>query len=415
RILNRIPGTSVVYVRNRKRCREIAQFLESQGISASYYHAGLDAATRALRQQAWIDGRIRVIVCTNAFGMGIDKPDVRTVIHMDLPDTPEAYFQEAGRAGRDELPAWAVLLNDPADLDEAMERFSRQWPGFDTVKAVYNWIGNYLQIPVGAGEGQSYPFQLSDFISKFKIHPIECLNAIKFIESEGLLSFNENLYTPARLMFSASRDDVYDFELKNPVYEPIIKTILRSYGGAFNDFIVINESDIASRSGIALPDIRKALINLHKKELIKYFPPGDEPRIYFPEGRYHPERLPLSINDYNDRKKASEKRFKKMLDYSQESSRCRSKSLISYFGEKHLADCGICDVCIEKSKAEKTSLEEIKLYFKVSLLIKNGINRIEQILAAIPGNPEKTIEALRICIDEGKVKESPAGTLELSD
>ena len=411
RILERVQGTSVVYVRNRKRCREIASFLDSRGISASYYHAGLDSATRALRQQHWIENKIRVIVCTNAFGMGIDKPDVRTVIHMDLPETPEAYFQEAGRAGRDEKQAWAILLNDPADEEEAMHRFERQWPGFDIVKAVYNRMGNFLQIPVGAGQGTSYPFQMSEFLLRFKIHPIECINALKFIESEGLISFTENLLTPSRLIFTASRDDVYDFELKHPSYEPLIKTILRSYGGAFSDFVQISENDLGNRIGLAPEATKKALLHLHKNGIISYHPSSDEPRIYFLEGRHHPERLPLSIKEYKERKQVAEKRFKAMLSYANGNTECRSKSLIQYFGEKSIPDCGMCDVCLEQKKKNKTGDSFTNHVFRMTILLKNGVLTLEEIIPQIPGDPELFMKNFRLMLDEGLIAMDDQGRL----
>jgi len=411
RILERVQGTSVVYVRNRKRCREIASFLDSRGISASYYHAGLDSATRALRQQHWIENKIRVIVCTNAFGMGIDKPDVRTVIHMDLPETPEAYFQEAGRAGRDEKQAWAILLNDPADEEEALDRFARQWPGFDIVKAVYNRVGNFLQIPVGAGQGTSYPFQMSEFLLRFKIHPIECINALKFIESEGLISFTENLFTPSRLLFTASRDDVYDFELKHPSYEPLIKTILRSYGGAFSDFVQISENDLGNRIGLAPEATKKALIHLHKNGIISYHPSSDEPRIYFLEGRHHPERLPLSIKEYKERKQVAEKRFKAMISYANGNTECRSKSLIKYFGEKSIPDCGMCDVCLEQKKKNKTGDSFTNHLFRMTILLKNGVLTLEEIIPQIPGDPELFMKNYRLMLDEGLITMDAQGRL----
>lgn len=411
RILERVQGTSVVYVRNRKRCREIASFLVSRGISASYYHAGLDSATRALRQQHWIENEIRVIVCTNAFGMGIDKPDVRTVIHMDLPETPEAYFQEAGRAGRDEKQAWAILLNDPADEEEALDRFARQWPGFDIVKAVYNRVGNFLQIPVGAGQGTSYPFQMSEFLLRFKIHPIECINALKFIESEGLISFTENLFTPSRLLFTASRDDVYDFELKHPSYEPLIKTILRSYGGAFTDFVQISENDLGNRIGLAPEATKKALIHLHKNGIISYHPSSDEPRIYFLEGRHHPERLPLSIKEYKERKQVAEKRFKAMISYANGNTECRSKSLIKYFGEKSIPDCGMCDVCLEQKKKNKTGDSFTNHLFRMTILLKNGVLTLEEIIPQIPGDPELFMKNFRLMLDEGLIAMDAQGRL----
>lgn len=411
RILERVQGTSVVYVRNRKRCREIASFLDSRGISASYYHAGLDSATRALRQQHWIENKIRVIVCTNAFGMGIDKPDVRTVIHMDLPETPEAYFQEAGRAGRDEKQAWAILLNDPADEEEALDRFARQWPGFDIVKAVYNRVCNFLQIPVGAGQGTSYPFQMSEFLLRFKIHPIECINALKFIESEGLISFTENLFTPSRLLFTASRDDVYDFELKHPSYEPLIKTILRSYGGAFSDFVQISENDLGNRIGLAPEATKKALIHLHKNGIISYHPSSDEPRIYFLEGRHHPERLPLSIKEYKERKQVAEKRFKAMISYANGNTECRSKSLIKYFGEKSIPDCGMCDVCLEQKKKNKTGDSFTNHLFRMTILLKNGVLTLEEIIPQIPGDPELFMKNFRLMLDEGLIAMDAQGRL----
>lgn len=408
RILQRVHGTSVVYVRNRKRCKDIAAFLLHHGIQASYYHAGLDATSRELRQLQWIRNEIRVIVCTNAFGMGIDKPDVRTVIHMDLPDTPEAYFQEAGRAGRDEKKAWAVLLNDPADEDEAKERFQNQWPGFDTIKAVYNWLGNFLQIPVGAGEGQSYPFNVSDFTSRYKIHPVECIQALKFIESEGLISFQENTFTPSKLMMKGSREDIYDFELKNPLFESLIKTILRSYGGAFNDLIIIKENDLAKRLGNQPDEVRASLNRLHKLELIHYLPSNDKPRIYFVEGRQHPERISLSMRAWEKRKADALLRFEKILEYLELKDGCRSVFLAQYFGENDAKNCHVCDLCLA---AESVNTGEKKLIIRLKDLIQNNELKTEEILTHVKGESKDILNQIRNMLSEGDVYEDKDGTL----
>lgn len=409
RILQKIPGSSVIYVRNRKRCKDIADFLIRNNISASYYHAGLDGSTRELRQKQWIENKIRVIVCTNAFGMGIDKPDVRTVIHLDVPESPEAYFQEAGRAGRDEQAAWAVILSDPADEDEAAERFMHQWPGFDTVKAVYNWLGNYLQLPVGSGEEQSYAFDISEFIKRYKLHPIECINALKFIESEGLLTFQENTFSPSRLMVKASRDEIYDFELRKPAYEPFIKAILRSYGGAFNDFVAIKEQEIASRLNINKQDVIAALTKLHQLELIQYYPGTDKPRIYFTEGRHHPNRIPLSIKAWENRLNKAKTRFEAMNSYLLENKICRSTKLVSYFGESDIPSCGICDVCIENKQAKASDKEEKRRIFELRILLANNSLSLESIVLNVKGNPEKTIETIRYLVDQGSVIENKNG------
>lgn len=405
RILEKIPGTSVVYVRNRKRCKDVSDFLIKHGISASYYHAGLDSSTRNLRQQSWIDSKIRVIVCTNAFGMGIDKPDVRTVVHLDMPETPEAYFQEAGRAGRDELPAWAVLLNDPADEDEALERFMHSWPGFDTIKAIYNWAGNFLQLPVDSGEGMAFPFDLTTFISRYKIHPVECINALKFIESQNLFAFNESIFSPSRVMMKANREEVYEFELRNPLYEPLIKAILRSYGGTFNDFVPIRERDLAERINLPLNETINQLNFLHQHGVINYHPFNDKPTIYYIEGRHHPDRIPLSLKAYEERKNAAIKRFKAMLNYVNSDDACRSSKLIAYFGENNIPDCGMCDVCINTKKSEQAHLIKVKLIFKIKALINNGINQPEHLLQSIAGDPETTLTVLRELIDQGQIQE----------
>ena len=411
RILQRISGSSVVYVRNRKRCRDLAEFLNRNGISASYYHAGLDAATRSLRQQQWIENTIRVIVCTNAFGMGIDKPDVRTVVHMDMPDTPEAYFQEAGRAGRDEAQSWAILLNDPADEEEASERFLHNWPGFDTVKAVYNWMGNFLQLPVGAGAGEAFPFDLTAFVNRYNLHPIECMNALKYVESQGFITFQEHSFLPSRLLMKADREGVYEFELRNPSFEPLIKAILRSYGGTFNDFVNIRESDLAERVALSLDDVKKRLQVLHTHGLLIYQPSSDTPQVYFSEPRHHPDRLPLSLKAWDDRKQAALKRFETMMAYLKEEKRCRSSFLVNYFGEQQNVRCGMCDTCIDAKKKAPSEHILDQLVFRLDILFKNKVHLIPEIMAQLPGDPSTHLEGIRTLIDENIVVESAPGTL----
>jgi ATP-dependent DNA helicase RecQ len=265
-------------------------------------------------------------------------------------------------------------------------------------------LGNYLQIPVGAGEGNSYPFFMQEFLERFKINPIECIHALKFIESQGLISFNENSFIPSRLLFTASREDVYDFELKNPAFELLIKTILRSYGGAFSDFVHIFENELASRCAMKLEDVKKALTHLNKNNIISYHPASDQPQIYFLEGRHHPERLPLSIKDYNERKNESEKRFKAMLKYASEKNECRSRFLIRYFGENGVPDCGICDVCIENKKREKGTNTLDKDLVRINEMVKQGIYTINEMIQHISGDPEEFIRNVRRLADEGRIE-----------
>lgn len=412
RILQKIPGSSIVYVRSRKKTREIADFLTQSGISASYYHAGLDGFTRGLRQTAWVENKIRTIVCTNAFGMGIDKPNVRTVIHMEMPDSPEAYFQEAGRAGRDEKKSWAVLLTDNPDTKEALDRFENKFPGFDQVKAIYNWICNHYHLPVGAGEGQTYPFDPAKFAENYKINSVQLVEAIRFIEREGLLTFHENSYSPAKLIFLISPQDLYEFEFRNPSYEPLIKTLIRSYSGIFRDFIPIREQELADRCGLKFEKIIEQLKYLDKAEIISYYPVNSLPLICFTAGRQHPDRLPISKRNYELRKEDCLKRLHAMIQYADNNQKCRSRLLIEYFGEINSRECGTCDVCIENKKREFPDKHTDKIIEEIAEQIKNGYQTTDLILKNLSHNPEVVIGIIRRMIDENMITEGENGKLK---
>ena len=404
RILDKVPGSSVIYVRNRKKTREISDWLIQQGIAATSYHAGIDFVTRALRQQHWIEGKIRVIVCTNAFGMGIDKPDVRSVIHIDLPDSPEAYFQEAGRAGRDGKKSWAVLLSEPADAEDAIQRFRRQFPGFDTVKAIYNWIGNYLQLPVGSGEGLSYPFDAGEFSMRYKIHPIECVQAIRFMEQEGLLSFSGDAATQSRVFIPVDKETLYEYEVKNQQAELLLRTMLRSYGGMFQDYVIIRERELAERCGMPEPEIKKRLQIMHQAGVISYFPANQQPKIFFTMGRQHPDRIPMSAKTYAERAEVASSRFKTMVDYMQQPDLCRAVFLLEYFGEKNQDPCGRCDVCLKNKDRNIELLEQKILYW-----IDGADMPIEKLEKQYLGNPEILVAALRNLLDQNLIEELSSG------
>ena len=400
RILEKVQGSSVVYVRNRKRCKEISDMLIEAGISASYYHAGLDGVTRNIRQLHWIEGSIRVIVCTNAFGMGIDKSDVRSVVHLELPDSPEAYFQEAGRAGRDGEKAFVVLLSDQGDKSDFEERFNRAFPGFDFIKTVYNWLGNYLQLPVGAGLEQSFSFNLGDFSLRYKQHPVDCYSAMRFLETEGLISLQENHFQPSRIFIPVSHHELYDFELQNPSYESLVKTLLRSYGGMFQEFIQIREIDLSERTQIPVNRLKEMLIFLNKSGIIQYVASNDEPQIYFTLARQHPERIPISMKRYEDRRIAARQRMEAMLNYVGENSQCRSSYLVAYFGEKNIRACGHCDICLEQSKNDHHVVTNNRMLSRLQSVLENGPMQPEKIAQIFPDDPAVFLDKMRIWIDE---------------
>jgi ATP-dependent DNA helicase RecQ len=408
RILDKVPGSSVIYVRNRKKTREISDWLIQQGIAATSYHAGIDFVTRALRQQHWIEGKIRVIVCTNAFGMGIDKPDVRSVIHIDLPDSPEAYFQEAGRAGRDGQKSWGILLAEPADAEDALLRFKRQFPGFDTVKAIYNWIGNYLQLPVGSGEGLSYPFDAGEFSNRYKIHPIECVNAIRFMEQEGLLSFSGDAATQSRVYIPVDKETLYEYEVKHQMAELLLRTMLRSYGGMFQDYVVIRERELAERCGLNDQEVKKRLQVMHQAGVISYFPANQQPKIFFTIARQHPDRLPMSAKTYAERAESATSRFKAMVDYMVQTEICRSAFLLNYFGEKNPDPCGKCDVCL-KNKSENIE----KLQQQILAFLHPDKRSMDELEKKYRGNTDLLIEAIRGLLDKDLIVEASQGVFKL--
>ena len=395
-------GSAIVYVRNRKRTQVIADWLNSVGISATFYHAGLDAKTRDQRQDLWMKGKVRVIAATNAFGMGIDKPDVRLVIHMDLPDSIEAYFQEAGRAGRDLKPSEAFLLVSPADIKKLEENLTQSFPELDRIKLIYNAMGNYFNIPVGAGENVSYPFVIGDFANRYSFNIVEVFHTLKILEKEGFLMLSDSFDEPSKVMIKASRDDIYGFQVNNPPYSELIKCMLRSLPGVMTDFVRINEETLAKKTGLTPDKVTEQLKQLEAYNFLSYAPRNDKPQVLFLSEFVDTRHFNLSKENYYDRNRDAEARVKAVIDFVNNDEECRSVQLLRYFNEKTDQVCGRCDVCL-KWKSGRVAYREIDE--KLRSVLSEDAQPIQSVLQRCNEfEEEKVLDAIRYLTDDGVIQ-----------
>lgn len=345
-------GAAIVYVRSRRHAREIAEHLTEAGLSATFYHAGLEHAEKDKRQRDWQHDRVRIMVATNAFGMGIDKPDVRIVAHYDLPDSIEAYFQEAGRAGRDGQPARAVLLYNNADEPKLIKRVSDTFPEKDYIRKVYDHLAYYYQIATGDGYGVSREFNIDDFCHKFNHFPIRVHSALQILQRAGYIEYTEEQDNQARVKFLVTRDDLYRLRGENPNEEKVIIALLRNYGGLFADYGFIDESMIANQCGMKSHEVYQTLKGLSEKHILHFIPRKQVPYIRYMQRREDSEHVLLSKEVYEERLTQYKERIEAMLRYAKDNSKCRSRQLLEYFGEKDTKDCGQCDVCHHTSKTD---------------------------------------------------------------
>ncbi len=404
-------GSAIVYVRNRKRTQVIADWLNSVGISATFYHAGLDAKTRDQRQDLWMKGRVKVIAATNAFGMGIDKPDVRLVIHMDLPDSIEAYFQEAGRAGRDLKPSEAFLLVSPADIQKLQDNLAQSFPELDRIKLIYNALGNYFKIPVGAGENVSYPFVLTDFANRYGFNVVEVFHTLKILEKEGFLVLSDSFDEPSKVMVKASRDDIYGFQVNNPQYGELIKCMLRSLPGVMTDFVKINEETLAKKTGLTAEKVQEQLKKLESYSFLSYAPRNDKPQILFLSEFVDTKHFGLSKENYYDRKKDAEERVKAVVDFVNNDRECRSVQLLRYFNEKTKKTCGRCDVCQRQALVPYDSIEEKlrTVMGEEELPVKEVLSRCDEF------DESQVLDAIRFLVDNGALQVEDDGMVKRND
>lgn len=359
-LLNEHPGSAVVYTRNRRKTQEIAEMLIRQGVSASFYHAGLTSEERDERQADWIGDKTRVMVATNAFGMGIDKPDVRLVVHMDIPDNIEAYFQEAGRAGRDEQPAVAVAIFNESDRLQLHENFEKSYPEIPYIQRVYDALGNYLQVATGFGKGETYAFDVGDFCKKFNLSPIPVLSSLKILELNEYIYLTDAVFSPARVQFTASADGLYQFEVKNAKYEPLIKLLLRTHGGIFDQMTNIQSSVLAKKLGLQTRELFQQLWLLQKAEILVYELPNDKPLLTYSLARVTGNRLMIQPATYKQRKELSAKNIAHVLEFMT-GEHCRSKYLRQYFGEDTDENCGQCDHCLSNDKSKEKGNKSIEV------------------------------------------------------
>ncbi len=405
-IVRKVPGTGIVYVRSRRRTKEIAYLLRKKGVSADYYHAGLSPEERSRKQEAWINDQYRIMVSTNAFGMGIDKPDVRTVVHMELPDSLEAYFQEAGRAGRDGKKAYAVLLYNQNDRRSLERNFELSFPGLSELRQVYRALGSYFQLAVGAGAGQSFEFDIIDFARTYQLDPVKSFNCLKILEQEGWLVITEAVFQPSTLMIKVSKDELYDYQLRHPKLDRILKSILRTYQGAFTQAIHLRESQLARFLNIPPAELQQGLELLHKDGIVRYQPQTDQPQLFFTRERVDAGNLTIDQEAYNFRKNRQLERIKAAIAYA-ETPVCRSRQLLHYFGEKSERDCGICDICLERSRGTLTSEDYEKLKEKIRRLLERESLRLEEIVDSFaPKYREKVLQTLTFLTEEGYVEEA---------
>ena len=413
-ILNKVPGTSVVYVRNRKRTKEIADFLVQNGISAEHFHAGLANDTKDARQQRWKNDQTRVIVSTNAFGMGIDKAEVRTVVHMDLPDSLEAYFQEAGRAGRDEKKAWAVVLFNNTDVTKMRKRVTDTFPDKEMVRKVYDALGNYYQIGVGSGLEATFTFDLADFCASFKFPMLVAYNSIKLLEQAGYLHLTDEQDNSSRVLFTVDKDTLYNLR-PNESQDRLIHLLLRSYTGLFTDPAYINEEMIAKRLEWKKDKVVQELIGLSKEHIIQYIPRKKTPFLSYTLEREEVSRLRLGKEAYDNRKERYVQRAKSVLDYTREEIICRSQILLAYFGEKNTRPCGQCDICLKNKENEVSDEEFATISARIVELVSRNQLTLKQLIQQAGYKEQKTLTVLRFLIDRQRVVQLESMKLTLAD
>ena len=414
-ILKKVPGTAIVYCKSRKRTSEIANLLQMHGLSATNYHAGLKSEERSKRQLDWINNKVNVMVCTNAFGMGIDKPDVRTVVHLDVPDCLENYYQEAGRAGRDSKKAYAVLLYDTRDIEELSLLHLIRYPTLEQIKTVYNALVNYLQIPVYTGQDKTYTFRFDEFIRNFKLNSQETLYALKALESDGWLDFNEKNFSPSTLVFTTNKNGLYEFQKSYPQHENLLITLLRTYGGIFDFPAFISENLIARLLKKDEIDIKLQLKTIASFGIIQYVPQNNEPQIIFRKNRVVAEELSFNLMPYYKRRDVFVGRAKKMIEYIQTND-CRSKTIGLYFGDKKAGDCGVCDNCLRKRSTQLSTKE----FDVISTAIMDHISKqnitIEGLLAQLKNiKKEKAWKVIEFLQAEKKIMMNENGLLVMSN
>ncbi len=397
--LKKVKGSGVVYVRSRKGTREIAGELRKNGISADFYHAGLSTGIRHQKQDEWLNGKIRVIVATNAFGMGIDKPNVRFVVHVDPPDSLEAYFQEAGRAGRDGEKSAAVLLFSNADKTKLKKHVSVAFPEIENIKRIYQALCNFLQIAEGFGKGQSFEFSLQNFAQAFRFQQAMVYNSLKILQREGYLEFTDEVDNPSRIYFVVSRDDLYKFQVANADFDAFIKLILRSYTGLFNGYVYIDEELLARRAGIDQDKVYNFLKHLRKSKIIDYVPRNQTPFIYFSKERIRLSRLKISKENYDFRKKDFLERVQSVIHYANSTTTCRSQLLLQYFGENDSPECGMCDVCQSMHKIGFSAFEFKEISRQIKKILETPCT-YENLLLKFKGSREKTMEVVKWLMDD---------------
>ncbi len=401
KLIKNIGGSGVVYVKSRKKAEEMAMVLNQSLVSAQAYHAGLKYDDRNAVQQKWIENKTQVICATNAFGMGIDKPDVRFVVHLDLPETLEAYFQEAGRAGRDGKTAYAAIFFSKADQLRLLDNFKYAFPELDYIKQTYTAICNYFQIAVNSGQGYSVDFDIDKVCASYNLLPVLVFNSIKFLEKENYLSFLDSGYEASKVYILAAKEDLYQFQVSYAKYEPLIKTLLRSYGGLLESYVFINEKDLAYRIKTNMADLLNQLQFLDKQKLLSYVPQSTIPKLIFLQDRVNSKFLEFNPENYHRLKELYLEKINSVIDYTNNNKLCRQVQLLMYFNEHDYSDCGYCDVCLGNKPKD---LGKVKT--KIKTLLKTGpmhLNDLKEKMKSF--NDEVWIMALNNLVDDGIIEE----------
>jgi len=400
--LDKVTGSGIVYVRSRKRSKEVAEMLVNNGMDADFYHAGLPDELRDKKQASWSTGKTRVIVSTNAFGMGIDKADVRFVIHWDVPDSIENYFQESGRAGRDGKPAYAVLLYSPADKTRLNDSMRQKFPPVEKIKDTYEALCNFLMVPLGSGKDNVFDFNMAEFVSRFRLPVIETYNSLAFLQREGYLEFTEEINNPSRVHFVVGRDDLYKFQVANESFDGFIKLLLRSYTGMFTEFVAINEESLAKKTAITRDTVYQYLVKLSSMNIIRYIPGKKTSLVIFTEERLVRKALMISPDNYLNVKEKYSARLEKMIDYAESGNRCRSVMLLDYFGEE--ADrCGTCDVCRERNELDLSKYEFDIILEEIKSILAEKNPDSEELVTMISYPEEKVIKVIRWLLEHHKI------------